>query len=343
MRCISIGSHGFLAYNDILAGFFTDHTSGASGAIHRVENRKLTAEEIKNFLKKIDESEDVDIETTEEDYGILNNIARYYPEMRYFIHGLKITAAKPSRKKRKDMAEELREKEKKRLKENAAKEEADRLTLKKEKMTKEAEEAPKKKATEDIRKEKVKEAEKKLSETGKSKQFTGFKGLLFRLFDKYPNAKTRDEQEKIKRELKEEWKRYKINEKLYEQNKDLVNALAVELDKGTLNPNTISLMNEMIARDKNWIKEIDLNIEDPTMVIPLEKFAEYIKSEKGEVSSDELRNQLNQLFKEEKLDKLKYKLDLKNRTVNVTTDWNNTMKFLNTFGIKVKDLKKPIA
>ena len=121
MRCLSIGTSGFLAHDDNLAGFFTNESLKASGAIHLVEQRKLSKEETDKFLKDVDTVEDIDTEPTPEDYNILNNIARYYPEMRYFVHGLKITAAKPSKKKRKQMADELRTKEENRKKADKAK------------------------------------------------------------------------------------------------------------------------------------------------------------------------------------------------------------------------------
>jgi len=362
MKCLSIGTSGFLAHNDKLAGFFTNESLKANGAIHLVEQRKLSKEETDKFLKDVDAVEDIDTEPTSEDYGILNNIARYYPEMRYFVHGLKITAAKPSKKKRKQMADELRIKEENRKKADKAKKDKAEKELKtkkavepvlevpqksaedKEKAQEQYREALKKQEAEHARKEVVKDAEKKLSDSGKPKgAFTGFKGLLFKMFDRYPDAKTREEQEKIKKELKEEWKKYKVNKEVYDKNQGLVESLETEMNKGTLTPASISLMNELIARDKKWAEYIDFEIEKPTMVIPLTKFANYLKKDNGEITSEQIVEQLGTLFKEENLDGVKYKLDLKSKSVKITTDWHTAMKLLDTFGIKTNDLKKPIS
>jgi hypothetical protein len=308
MRCISLGHNEFLVYDDIVASFFDDYHLNKS--IHRVENRKLTDDEIKKLLDVINKIDEIDLDHTDEDYAVLNNIAKFYPEVKYFIHGLKITTAEP-----------------------------DEDEARKERMKKEAKDATKKRGEEKVRQKKVTKEEEKLSKSGKPEKskFTGFKGLLFNVFKNLRDPETVKERERLKKEIQKYWK----IKPLLDQNKDLVEALGKELEKGTLTPASLAAMNEMFTRDKSWVNEIDFEIDKPFISMPLEKFSKYLDAT-GDIEPDELQKQMAQVFRDEGLGDVKFKLDLIRNVINVKTDWNTAMKVLNTFDIKVKDLKKPI-
>ena len=54
MKCVFIGDYDFLAYNDKVAGLFNNYSASCNVAIHQVEKRKLTDEEIEQLLEKVD-------------------------------------------------------------------------------------------------------------------------------------------------------------------------------------------------------------------------------------------------------------------------------------------------
>lgn len=409
MRCISIGQNEYLAYDDRIAGFFSDYRDTANHGIHRVENRKLTEEEFEKLLEAIEKlGSNIDTEPTNEDYKMLNNIATYYPEVRYFIYGLDLVEAKtPKRilKKKATRTEEQKAKEEKRAADRASKmpkepakepvtepaketvkeptEEAkDEPKRAEEKsagdILREAEEKKAKEKSEEVKpkEEKAKEPTslkkeplvkkdepkeedekvpeeskepakkddkldkeiKKLGQVGKEK-YGGFKGLLFDMFKSIKDPKTREEKERVKKELAEEWKRYHANKKILDQNRELVDSMRVQLDKGELTPESIALMSELITRDNKWAKEINLDIDTPNIVFPIKKIAEHLKLS-GDVSVDELEKHINKLFKDEDIENVKFKMDLEKGLMDVKTDWNNATKLLNKFNIKTGDLVK---
>lgn len=343
MRCLNIEHDEFLVYDDKVAGFFNTYRSTGDKGIHRVENRKLSDEEIEKLKENIDDIDDIDLDMNEEDYDVINNIVKFYPEVRYFIHGLNIVEAKkPKRIVKKQ------EKRKKEELEKAKKEEPQGVkieTMPEEKRDPELErqlkEVDEKKKAEDDRQKNLEKSEKKLSEVGKKENpYGGFKGLLFDMFKKFEDPKTKAEKDRRLKEIREGWKFYEKNKKLLEQNTELVNSLHSLLQEGELTPQTVALMNELVARDKTWVKQIDFETErPPTISLPLDKFKSFIK----DGTEIEVENQLKDLFKEEQIANIKLKVDPNKKLVNVTTDWNNAMKMIKIFNIKPKELKKPLT
>jgi hypothetical protein len=340
MRCLNIGHDEFLVYDENVAGFFNTYRQTGNKGIHRVENRKLSDEEIENLKDGLDDIDDINLDPNEEDYDVINNIVKFYPEVRYFIHGLNVVEAK----KPKRIVKKQEKAKQKKLEEEAKK--AKKVTPETEKrdpaLQKQLDDAEKNKKAEEDRKQKLEKSEKGLSETGKKdkNKFTGFKGLLFDMFKGFEDPKTKAEKDKKLKEIREGWKFYEKNKKLLEQNAELVNSLHSLLDAGELTPQSIALMNELVARDKGWVKHLDVEADrPPTISLPLDKFKNYVDKD----SQIDMANQLKDLFEEEKIGNVKLKVDSTKNTVDVTTDWNNAMKIIKTFNIKTKDLTKPLT
>ena len=451
MRCLSIGTSGFLAHDDNLAGFFTNESLKASGAIHLVEQRKLSKEETDKFLKDVDTVEDIDTEPTPEDYNILNNIARYYPEMRYFVHGLKITAAKPSKKKRKQMADELRTKEENRKKaDKAKKDKRDKtgktievdygknpdgtektktnktklqeikdfilhtkdtdikklsldaakkletsaydhgknlsfiqngltgaseeqkdyakklqsslssikrkcgekivslggepiepldpvapLPAEQAKEEKEEKEEPLDKKREAERKEKLKQAEQNIQKSGK---YSGMTGLFLKILDGWPDPKTIEEREKTLKRLQKEWKTYRVNEKIYNKNKDLVKALQKGLDSGSLDPDSVTIFNEIMANDPAWANTLDVGEKEQEFHMPLGVLEKSIGGDIAKMSSEEVQKKVADFLKSKGLSGIHYTLDFKKNKFSTRNDTNTAIRLLSAFDIKSKDI-----
>lgn len=325
MRFVSIGNNEFLIYNDQIAGFFCDFRSNANHAVHRIENRKLTDEEIQDLLESLlNIGEDIDLNTKEEDFRVLEHIATYYPEMRYFVHGIPTYHQAIAEETVKEQNDRLRQLQK------------EKDDARKERMNKEYEDAAKKRSQ-----QQKKDSQVKLGKDGQEK-FGGFKGLLFDMLKAFKDPKTKHEKERLKKELKEEWKRYKSNQKILDQNRELVDDMRIQLEKGKVTPESISLMNDLIAKDPFWVKQLDFDVDKPTLAIPLAKFADFLDI-KEDIPLEALEKQIGKCFKDERLNDISFSMDKVKGAVNVTTNWNTATKLLDIFNIKAKDLLKPIS
>ena len=112
----------------------------------------------------------------------------------------------------------------------------------------------------------VEKGEKELKDAGKAPVFTGFKGLLF---DMYKNVfldkmdpKNKSEREELQRRLKRDWAMYQKNKKLFDTNRGLVKELSDRLENEDIEPETISLIQELAARHPEEMKNIDLSSTD---------------------------------------------------------------------------------
>jgi hypothetical protein len=371
MRCISIGHNEFLVYDNEVAGLFSDFRSTANLGVHMVENRRLSDKEIEQLLNAI-RKVNVEIEPCEDDFEILKKIAYYYPEAKYFVHGLGVAnvalAASPKRlaRKRQNLLDKRQKKLDKQNKQKAAEETKveDKPTPPKEDVKVEDKPEPKpttpaapapatdknkeqklkqltEKAQKEIdRKDTVNKAEDKLKNPEK---FSGFKGMLFDFFKGLPSPKLQRERAQMKREIREEWKKYKMNENLFKQNEGLIESLKDQLEKGEMNTQSISLMNTLLSKDHAWVKELDFDIREPDLSLPLDKLVDHLDLKTNEISVSDLEAGLKKLLKDNKIDTKKFKLDLANNALDIATDWNSGMKALNAFNIKAKDLKKRIS
>ena len=91
IKCVFIGDYDFLAYNDKVAGLFNNYSSSTSVAIHQVEKRKLTDEEIEELLEKVDFLDEDEIEDRRpnlKERNLIDDIQVYYPEIRYIVKAL---------------------------------------------------------------------------------------------------------------------------------------------------------------------------------------------------------------------------------------------------------------
>jgi hypothetical protein len=381
MRCISIGHNEFLVYDNEVAGLFSDFRSTANLGVHMVENRRLSDKEIEQLLNAI-RKVNVEIEPCEDDFEVLKKIAYYYPEAKYFVHGLGVAnvalAASPKRlaRKRQNLLDKRQKKldkqnkqkaEEEKLKSAPATEETkveDKPTAPKEDVKVEDKPEPKpttpaspapatdknkeqklkqltEKAQKEIdRRDSVKKAEDKIK---KPEKFSGFKGMLFDFFKGLPSPKIQREKAQMKREIREEWKKYKMNENLFKQNEGLIDSLKDQLEKGEMNTQSISLMNTLLSKDHAWVKELDFDIKEPDLSLPLDKLVDHLDLKTNEISVSDLEAGLRKLLKDNKIDTKKFKLDLANNALDIATDWNSGMKALNAFNIKAKDLKKRIS
>jgi hypothetical protein len=102
-------------------------------------------------------------------------------------------------------------------------------------------------------------------------------------------------------------------------------------------------MNTLLSKDHAWVKELDFDIKEPDLSLPLDKLVDHLDLKTNEISVSDLEAGLRKLLKDNKIDTKKFKLDLANNALDIATDWNSGMKALNAFNIKAKDLKKRIS
>ena len=255
LKIILINNNEILAFNDIVAGIFSTYRTTSNNAIHQKEFRKLNEEEIQKFLHEIDKSENEEFKgDAREVENILDKIVKYYPEVKYIVHGLNLieAARRTPREERKDkrlLKRKMREKRKirdktKKLPKKEQKKEMEEVLIKPEK-EKEMEEVPIKDKESGVKlleddvddkgdaakkaKEKWDEErkgwqtpkEQELSKVDKEK-YTGFKGILFNIFKNLADPAKKAEREKLQKRLKKDWAMYKKNEKFLKENTELI-------------------------------------------------------------------------------------------------------------------------
>lgn len=357
LKIILINDNEILAFNDIVAGIFSTYRSTSNNAIHQKEDRGLTEEETEIFLDELDANgSEFEGDPTEVD-KILDKIIKCYPEVKYIIHGLKLAEAakrtpQQAKKDKKLLNEKMKAKEAEREK-RKAREEA-RKTPKKE-LTKEPEKEPTKEPIKETEKEsgvkllddsdagdKAKEKwgeerknwqtpqEKDLSKVGKDKEnYTGYKGVLFNIFKNLADPAKKADKEKLRKRLKRDWATYKKNEKLLSENKELIDALEDKIVNDEITPENVLLMNELIYRNPDLIKDIDFdtNIAKYDIQVPVSTLIEYkvIKEDEDDAT---IIKKIQEWAKKNKwdLEKMTLTTDVKGRKAV-----NYRAKDLNTF------------
>lgn len=368
LKIVLISSNEMLVYNNIVAGLFNDYRVTSDSAIHQLENRKLDENEIDEFIEQLSSVEECDDASSDEIIDIMNKITKICPEVRYVIHGLKMAlAATPEQMRKKRLA---KKEKRKKVKEKRAKEEANRPKKSADEITKErVERVQKEKESKNIRKEeeqKRKEDEenkedKGTEETDKDKEdinkaqkeqkthnpFNGFKGLLFDMFNVFlsEDPEKKKNRQKLQEELRKEWATYKKNEKLFEKNEKLIEQLMKGRESGEVTPESISLLNEFLSENPEFIKEIDLSDKRKHAVtFSLENFKPDIKEKLKDVNLDIESKLLEQEIKdilrkegikvkkitidEPKKDSQGNPIDGEKRVVDVELeDWDSFFKF----------------
>ena len=328
LKIVLISSNEMLVYNNIVAGLFNDYRVTSDSAIHQLENRKLDENEIDEFIEQLSSVEECDDASSDEIIDIMNKITKICPEVRYVIHGLKMAlAATPEQMRKKRLAKKEKRKQvkKERATDKATRKEPTTEDITKERVKKTEEEKRKKsvekeESSEKTRKEEeqkkidnekgdgeeVKEGEEGKEEKEKKEKieeekttlkkdtktnnpFTGFKGLMFDMFNVFltEDPEKKKNKEKLQRQLRKEWSAYKKNEKLFEKNEKLIEQLMEGRESGEITPESVSLLNEFLAENPEFIKEIDLSDKRKHAVtFSLENFKPDIKEKLKDVNLD---------------------------------------------------------
>jgi len=385
LKVVFINDNEILAYNNKVAGLFNNYRITSNNAIHQLEDRKLTDEETNKFLKEIEKLDTTeDTSTPEEIETTLNKIMKICPEAKYQIHGTKqIYAAskeekeafKEKLKRQAQQREELGKKDKEEREGTKVREKADqerkayeeginkRVSEKEErKAAKRAEREKEKK--DETEKFKVKDEtekgtkaidteEKKLSKVGKEKKnpFTGFKGLLFDFFSLTgADPKKKQAKKELQDRLRKEWATFRKNEKVLNENKDLITNLGDLLADGKVKPEGISLFNELIARDPGMAKKLDLADDVPSdskILVSLSKLRKVIKdidvSAKSEVIEEMIKEFIIGKDKEVSINKVKVDPNInkhQNRYTSIELkDWTSFFKACNLLNLEADDVR----
>ena len=200
---------------------------------------------------------------------------------------------------------------------------------------KEENEEPLDKKREAERKEKLKQAEQNIQKSGK---YSGMTGLFLKILDGWPDPKTIEEREKTLKRLQKEWKTYRVNEKIYNKNKDLVKALQKGLDSGSLDPDSVTIFNEIMANDPAWANTLDVGEKEQEFHMPLGVLEKSIGGDIAKMSSEEVQKKVADFLKSKGLSGIHYTLDFKKNKFSTRNDTNTAIRLLSAFDIKSKDI-----
>jgi len=340
LKVYFIGSNETLAYNDKVAGLFGDYSITDNNAIHRLEDRKLTDDETDQFLEELEKIETTEIDKNknpEEITNVLDKILKIHPEVKYKIHGNWFVNAEPkidpdtktklAREPDVDLAKKAKPKAKPKV------EKKDSAQKAQEQWDKD-------------RKKWQSKPERELAEKGKVKEskYSGFKGVLFDMIKGLADPAKKPEKEELQKRLRRDWATYKKNEKILNENKELIDALQDKFANNEITPEGISLMNELIARDPAIVKEIDLEKDVPNKLrLPLNKFKNKLKEVDLKVDNKTLVDNITNMFEKEKLKVEDITITEKNgeKEVDVAlADWDSFFKLANVLGLRLNDIKK---
>ena len=370
-----IGDNEILAYNDVVAAIFNDYRITSNNGVHLLEERKLTDDEMDKLLENLHDKKAEDGDGADEQIAdILSKITKICPEVKYMIHGLRVSLARtPQRIEKKQKKFEQRKDEKQKRKEEQRKS----REIKEEEPESKPEPEPEKKPidvdyggkakdrdkeSQDKRYEeeekmkqdllakekedkegKEEEEPGKFSKVGKPK-YTGFLGLLYNMFKAIPDPQNKAEREALQKKLRQNWATYKKNEKFLKENKQLVEMLEDKIEKKQIDPDSIAIMNEIIARDPTIVKEFDFAKSAPDKVqLPLKKFDDILKGLKLK-SSVNISKQVKDYFKKEKINinsvKVTDDVDDNKRVVDLDfDDWGDFLKMTNLLALKHQDIR----
>ena len=348
-----------LAYNDKVVGLFSTYRTTANHAIHQLENRKLTTAEIDEFLEKLDEDDLEEANDLDQAKEMLDKIVKFYPESKYIVHGLRaILAAKRTprevRKDQKVLKEKMAKKEAK--DEQRRKREGREKPVPKPKKEKQEQPAEPKvtpeiketKETKETKEAKPIEDERPLSKVGKTglkggeTGFKGFKNILFNIFKSLEDPTRKNDREELQKRIRKNWPAYKKNEKILNENKELMEALQDRIEEKDISPESILLMNELIARDPSFAKELDLDEQKPeSFEIPIEKLQEKFRDIDVSKDTEVIIEAIKKVFSKEKinLDSISIYSKGTEKIADIALkDWDSFFKIANLLKLKFKDI-----
>lgn len=188
------------------------------------------------------------------------------------------------------------------------------------------------------------ETPNKFANVGKPK-YEGFLGLMFKMFTGLADPQKKADKKELQQRIRRDWATYKKNEKFLKENKELVEMLEDKVNKKQFDADSISIFNEIIARDPTIIKKMDLERNTPDKVqLPLKKFTDVIKGLKTgkDIDNKNLATQIKEYFKKQNINISDIKIDDTNISkplVNMEfNDWNDFLKITNDLALKQKDL-----
>jgi len=342
-----------LAYNDKVVGLFSTYRATANHAIHQIENRKLTDAEIDEFLGKIDDEDLEEANDLDQAKEMLDKIVKFYPESKYIVHGLRaiLAAKRTPREVRKDrnlLKEKMAKKEA--ADEKRRKREGREKPVPKPKQEKQEKEQPAEpKVTPEVKEDtKPTDEERPLSKVGKTglkggeTGFKGFKNILFNIFKSLEDPTRKNDREELQKRIRKNWPAYKKNEKILNENKELMEALQDRIDDKDISPESILLMNELIARDPSFAKELDLDEQKPeSFEIPIEKLQEKFRDIDVSKDTEVIIEAITKVFKKERINVeniiIHSKGDEKIADIELK-DWDSFFKLANLLKLKFKDI-----
>lgn len=264
LTCIFISPNDFLSYNDAVAGLFSDFRMTANAGIHRQEDRMLSEEEIHELLEAVERLEEIEERVpTEEELRLIDDIQVFHPEVRYIVKSVALAARgrkrlkKKKEKKRLTREEEERKAEQRKVTDEEKQRRKEELEQNKRVQEKEAQE---KKRTQDDLYKQLRSADRG------EKEYEGWQGMLMNMFDFFSNpelSKTqrlalRRNKQRLLKDLRKNYRNFKKIEKQLNENRGLVEYLDKSVDEGVLDTGSLAAFTELIRRDPDLVKLIDL-------------------------------------------------------------------------------------
>ena len=171
--------------------------------------------------------------------------------------------------------------------------------------------------------------------------------MLFNVFKSLEDPTKKNAREELQKRIRKNWPAYKKNEKILNENKDLLEALEDRMEEKDVSPESILILNELIARDPSFAKELDLNESRPeSFEVALEKIQEKFKD--VDITKDDatIIKSIEKVFTKEKINfesihillhPYSKKGNEKVADINLK-DWDSFFKLANLLKIKLKDI-----
>lgn len=187
-----------------------------------------------------------------------------------------------------------------------------------------------------------------LKDIGKEKKG----GLLDWISNLFKDEKKEQEKKQLQKFLKDNYGKLKGLEKTIKENRDLADYLSTALEGGELDAKAFSVMTELLIRDPDWTKKIDLkdaDISKSNLVVKLSSLSEYITEADYTLSSEQLVRALTRLFKVHAQTEKGLSIsvddpisDGPDRTVEVSGSMMDLLKIIKEFKIKPEQLLMPL-
>jgi hypothetical protein len=245
------------------------------------------------------------------------------------------------------------EKNERKIKENEEKEREEQEKVNREKMAEEKrleEERRFKKDREEKEKWKNKKDEELDEEPTvekKDSKFGGFLDLMFKMFKGLADPRKKADKEELRKKLRSEYATYKKNKKWLDENNKLVDKLSEQIEKKTIGLDSISIINDIIAKDPTILEEINFESSGPvTKKVPLVKLTEELKDLKLDADESDIdqEEKIKEIFKKHKIDVSDVVIGRDNNNEKIAEvelgGLDSLMKFIDTLSLGSKDLIK---